>query len=125
MRPTCSWGEFVQFYQLILTIISHMMLLVAMRVFTASTKEALAPPTLSIPIPTLTTFATGSEFVSWAHTFTDRMRTCSIIFSIIMFIIYDRYHQQAVKYRWQVPGGRLGVQSSDRSERPFPFAMFE
>jgi uncharacterized membrane protein YsdA (DUF1294 family) len=53
------------------------------------------------------------------------MRAASLIFSIIMFMFYDRYHQQAAKYRWQVPGGRLGVQSSDRSYRSFPFAMFE
>jgi hypothetical protein len=106
-------------------LMGHMLLLVTMRVFTTSTSEALAPPTFEIPILTLEKLTSGAEFVSWAYAFTDRMRAASLVFSIIMFMFYDRYHQQAAKYRWQVPGGRLGVQSSDRSYRSFPFAMFD
>ena len=39
--------------------------------------------------------------------------------------MYDRYHQQTVYGRWQVSAGRLGVQSSDRSERLAPTSMLD
>ena len=108
-----------------LTFVSHMLLLVTMRAFSVSSNQLLAPPSMTIPILTLSQLMNGPEFVAWAQLFTDRMRGCSLVLTIIMFIIYDRYHQQSARYRWQVSNGRLGVQSSDRSERPFPFAMID
>lgn len=105
--------------------ISHMTLLVALRVFTSSTDKMLARHAIIPPIPTWATLSDPAEFVDWAYHVTDRLRTVSLLLTIIMFIMYDRYHQATVKHRWAVPGGRLGVQSADRSLRPFPIACFE
>lgn len=106
-------------------LMGHMMLLVMLRVFTSSTKQLLAKPTLTVAIPTMALYHDPAEFVSWAYNLTDKMRTASLFLTIAMFLCYDRYHQQTVKKRWQVPGNRLGVQSSDRSERKFPSCMAE
>jgi len=106
-------------------LMGHMMLLVALRIFTASPSKFIGAPVSIVPMLTGATLRDSAAFVEWAYLLTDRMRTISLLFSIIMFIFYDRYHQQAVKYRWQVGGNRLGVQSSDRSERPFPMAMVD
>jgi hypothetical protein len=53
------------------------------------------------------------------------MRTASLLFSLLVLLVHDRYHQQVEKYRWQIPGGRLGIEASDRSYRTFPFVMLE
>lgn len=102
-----------------------MMMIVVVRTLTASTKNFAAAPTFSVPLPSWTILSSGPAFVDWAFAFTDRMRGCSLLFSVIMFLMYDRYHQQTAVYRWQRSAGRLGVQSSDRSERPFPVAMVD
>jgi hypothetical protein len=103
-----------------------MLLLVALRILAQVTTTALpvkAP--LIPPLPTLAMLSNSPELVDWAYLVTDRMRNVSLALTIIMFLMYDRYHQATVKYRWTIPGGRLGVQSADRSLRPFPVCMVE
>lgn len=110
-------------------LMGHMMLLVTLRVgslvIPAIMATQVAKPAIPALMPSLALYENPEEFVAWAYNITDKMRNFSLLFSLIMFLCYDRYHQQAVKGRWQVPGNRLGVQSSDRSERKFPVCMFE
>lgn len=106
-------------------LMGHMLLLVALRIFSASTNEIVAAPAIIPPLPTLSTISDGTEFLAYAYDLTDRMRGASLLFTILMFAMYDRYHQTCVGYRWKLPGGRLGVQSADRSLRPFPVACFD
>jgi hypothetical protein len=101
-----------------------MMLIVVIRTLAASPK-ALASPTFSLPPLTYAVLSDGPAFVDWVYTLTDRMRACSLVFSIIMFLLYDQYHQQTALHRWKNSSGQLGEQSSDRSFRPSPLAMFD
>jgi hypothetical protein len=102
-----------------------MLLLVALRVFTASPAELLKKPSLRPPMPTMVTITDGTEFVSWAYALTDSMKSFSLLFTVLMFVMYDRYHAMSVQGRWATAQGRLGVQSSDRSFRPFPISAIE
>ena len=121
-----------------------MMVLVATRILFSSPRAIFALPAIITPIAHGSALlGTGEEFVQWAFLLTERMGGLSVLFSIIMFIrkplmlnhvvtpqtdsqsVYDRYHQQCVKYRWEVGGNRLGVQSCDRSERRAPRAMLD
>lgn len=100
--------------------------MVALRILTqvTTTAKPVAQPIIP-PLPTLALIFNTPELIDWAYLVTDRMRNVSLALTIIMFLMYDRYHQATVKFRWTVPGGRLGVQSADRSLRPFPVAMVE
>lgn len=64
-------------------------------------------------------------FVDWANILLSvKGSSVFVLITIAMIVVYDRYHQQAARYRWQ-SSDKLGAQPSARSYRPFPRATFE
>jgi hypothetical protein len=63
-----------------------MTLLIALRVFTPARSGLLAPPSVFLPMPTYDILADPVRVVEWAYTFTDRMRSYTLIMTVIALI---------------------------------------